>query len=77
MTNDLHALGEREGLGKTLGIEFVEATPQRVVATMLITPHIHQPFGFLHGGASVALAETITLTLNCQYPTCAHGAKAR
>ena len=55
---DLQALGEREGLGKTLGIEIIEATPERVVARMAITPQIHQPLGFLHGGASVALAET-------------------
>jgi uncharacterized protein (TIGR00369 family) len=50
---------EREWLGKTLGIEFSEATPERVVAIMPITPAHHQPFGYLHGGASVALAETV------------------
>lgn len=65
---DLQALADRDGLGKTLGIEFVEATPERVVARMVITPHLHQPFGFLHGGASVALAETVASVggfLNC------------
>ena len=55
----LEALGTRVGLGKTLGIEFVEATTERVVARMPVTPQVHQPFGFLHGGASVALAETV------------------
>ena len=50
---------EREWLGKTLGMEFVEMTPQRVVVTMPITSKHHQPFGYLHGGASVALAETV------------------
>ena len=53
------AMLEREWLGKTLGIELVEITAERVVATMPITPVHHQPFGYLHGGASVALAETV------------------
>jgi len=47
-----------ETLLKTLGIEIVEAGKQRVVARMPVTPRVHQPFGVLHGGASVALAET-------------------
>ena len=42
-----------------LGIETDEATAGRVVATMPVTPHHHQPFGYLHGGATVALAETV------------------
>lgn len=53
------AMLDREWLGKTLGMEFIEITPERVVATMPITPTHHQPFGYLHGGASVALAETV------------------
>jgi 1,4-dihydroxy-2-naphthoyl-CoA hydrolase len=50
---------QHDWLAKTLGIEFPELTPERVVATMTITPAHHQPFGYLHGGASVALAETV------------------
>jgi uncharacterized protein (TIGR00369 family) len=42
----------------TLGIEMVEIGKARVVATMPVGPRVHQPFGLLHGGASVALAET-------------------
>ena len=60
---------EREWLGKILGIEFQELTPNRVVATMPITPAHHQPYGYLHGGASVALAESVASVggaLNCQ-----------
>src|SRR5215216_6757239 len=53
------AMLEHEWLGKTLGMEFVEMMPERVVVTMPITPNHHQPFGYLHGGASVALAETV------------------
>jgi 1,4-dihydroxy-2-naphthoyl-CoA hydrolase len=48
-----------ETLVKTLEIEVVETSKDRVVAKMPIQPKVHQPFGFLHGGASVALAETV------------------
>jgi 1,4-dihydroxy-2-naphthoyl-CoA hydrolase len=68
MENLTRDLGEREWLGKTLGIEIRSMTPTRVVATMPITPAHHQPFGYLHGGASVALAETVASlggALNC------------
>jgi 1,4-dihydroxy-2-naphthoyl-CoA hydrolase len=50
----------REGnLVGHLGIEFEEVTPERVVATMPVDHRTHQPFGILHGGASVVLAETV------------------
>lgn len=49
---------EAQGLAEVLGITFEELTPERVVATMPVTPRHHQPMGYLHGGASVALAET-------------------
>lgn len=39
-------------------IEFLEATPERVVARMPVVGNT-QPYGLLHGGASVVLAETI------------------
>ena len=59
---------QKETLLTTLGIELVEATKERVVARMPVGPRVHQPFGLLHGGASVALAETVASTgawLNC------------
>ena len=46
-------------LGDVLGIEVRELTSERVVATMPVDDRTRQPFGILHGGASVALAETI------------------
>ena len=49
----------RGGLLEALGIEVRELGPERVVATMPITARHLQPFGFLHGGASIALAETV------------------
>jgi 1,4-dihydroxy-2-naphthoyl-CoA hydrolase len=54
----LRASGTKN-LGDTLGIELTELTPARVVATMPVDERTRQPFGILHGGASVALAETI------------------
>lgn len=53
---------QEETLLTTLGIEIVEATRERVVARMPVGPRVHQPFGLLHGGASVALAETVAST---------------
>jgi 1,4-dihydroxy-2-naphthoyl-CoA hydrolase len=55
---DLHNLATR-GLADALGIEVVELTATRVVATMPVDQRTRQPFGILHGGASVALAETV------------------
>ena len=52
------SLLQAHGLTETLGIAFEELAPERVVATMPVTPRHHQPMGYLHGGASVALAET-------------------
>jgi len=43
----------------TLGIKVEEVTPERVTATMPVDERTRQPFGLLHGGASVALAETV------------------
>lgn len=53
------ALTDSTGLADLLGIEYETIGPERVVATMPVTPRHHQPFGYLHGGASVALAETV------------------
>ena len=45
-------------LNDKMGIELVEISAQRVVATMPVEDNT-QPFGLLHGGASVVLAETL------------------
>ena len=49
----------RRGLAVALGIEMVELSRERVVATMPVDDRTRQPFGLLHGGASIALAETV------------------
>lgn len=45
-------------LNRKMGIELVEVSAQRVVATMPVEGNT-QPYGLLHGGASVVLAETL------------------
>ena len=46
-------------LADAIGIKLVELSRDRVVATMPVDERTRQPFGILHGGASVALAETV------------------
>ncbi|ARI79144.1 hotdog fold thioesterase [Halobacillus mangrovi] len=45
-------------LMETLGMEIETATPDLVQIRMPVDHRTHQPMGFLHGGASVALAES-------------------
>ncbi|SCY01399.1 hotdog fold thioesterase [Flavobacterium caeni] len=46
-------------LMQTLDIVFTDAGPDHLVAQMPVNSRIHQPMGLLHGGASVALAESV------------------
>lgn len=45
-------------LMETLGMKVVESSRDLVVMTMPVDHRTHQPMGLLHGGASVALAES-------------------
>lgn len=47
-----------EYLGSFLGIKFTDWNENSLTATMPINEKTRQPFGILHGGASVVLAET-------------------
>ena len=49
----------KRGLAVALGIEIQQLSRDRVVATMPVDDRTRQPFGLLHGGASIALAETV------------------
>lgn len=42
----------------SLDITIIEASGDRVVLSMPVGPKVHQPYGILHGGVSVVLAET-------------------
>jgi 1,4-dihydroxy-2-naphthoyl-CoA hydrolase len=55
---ELTARGSRSMPG-FIGIRFTEVGPDFLRATMPVNERTHQPFGLLHGGASVTLAETI------------------
>lgn len=47
---------------EALGIETVKMDKDEVIMTMPVDHRTHQPVGYLHGGASVALAETAAST---------------
>jgi 1,4-dihydroxy-2-naphthoyl-CoA hydrolase len=49
----------RNTLAERIGIRVTEIGPDYLRATMPVGSHTHQPMGILHGGASVALAETV------------------
>ena len=46
-------------LMETLNIEFVDVTQDTITARMPVNSRVHQPDGVLHGGASIALAESV------------------
>ncbi|WP_445385174.1 PaaI family thioesterase [Robiginitalea sp. IMCC44478] len=46
-------------LMQTLDIEFTDVGENFLTARMPVTPKVHQPDGVLHGGATVALAESV------------------
>ncbi len=47
------------GLLKTLGIKFTDVGNDFLTASMPVNEKVYQPDGILHGGATVALAETV------------------
>ena len=46
-------------LMQTLNIEYIDVGDDFLTAKMPVNPTVHQPMGLLHGGASVALAESV------------------
>lgn len=71
----LRAIAQNSMAGH-LGIEFTEIGPDFISAKMPVNERTRQPMGILHGGASVALAETLGSTasalcvdLDRQFPT--------
>jgi 1,4-dihydroxy-2-naphthoyl-CoA hydrolase len=59
--HDLNSL-HKGTMVEHLGINFTEVGDDFVRATMPVDPRTIQPYGLLHGGASVALAETLGST---------------
>lgn len=56
--SDIQSFGENN-LGAHLGMEFAELGADYLKGTMPVDQRTKQPYGLLHGGASVALAETL------------------
>ena len=56
--SDLNS-SHKSHIGTLLGIEFTEIGDDFIKATMPVDARTHQPFGILHGGASVVLAESV------------------
>ncbi len=61
---DLAHLNEslKNTIGEGLDIRFEAFDEQSLTASMVVDPRTHQPYGLLHGGASVVLAETLGST---------------
>lgn len=56
---DLLNAQTKHALMGNLGIQYTYASPDRIEATMPVDERTRQPFGILHGGATLALAETV------------------
>ena len=75
---ELESLLSEDRITKDLGVEFVELGSERMVATMPIDERHLQPFGYLHGGVSVVLAESVASIgafLNCPPGKAAFGSE--
>ncbi len=60
-TPDLEQLNasQKNSIGDLLGIRFEAFDDESLTASMSVDSRTHQPFGLLHGGASVVLAESL------------------
>ena len=50
---------EADAWGRTLGLEMLEITPERVRARLFAGPQHHQPYGVLHGGVYCSIVEAV------------------
>ena len=57
--NSVENIKLKDTLIESLGIEITETGDNYIVGTMPVDNRTKQPFGILHGGASVALSETL------------------
>ncbi|SHM82305.1 hotdog fold thioesterase [Phytopseudomonas punonensis] len=59
--DDLNA-AQRNTIGELLDIRFEAFDDESITASMVVDARTHQPYGLLHGGASVVLAESLGST---------------
>ena len=55
---EMGQLGSVDGFNNVLGTEFVEVSGDRVALRCPVKPHLHQPYGIVHGGVYCSLVET-------------------
>jgi 1,4-dihydroxy-2-naphthoyl-CoA hydrolase len=55
----MEKLNEVPTIADAIGLEVLTVEPERVTGRMPVDSRTHQPYGLLHGGASVVLAETL------------------
>jgi 1,4-dihydroxy-2-naphthoyl-CoA hydrolase len=55
--NFMERFSKGENVHSLLGVELIEATPDKVVLQVPVGPKVFQPYGILHGGVSALLAE--------------------
>ena len=53
---------QKNTIGELLDIRFESVDDESLTASMVVDHRTHQPYGLLHGGASVVLAETVGST---------------
>jgi 1,4-dihydroxy-2-naphthoyl-CoA hydrolase len=58
MTAPTDATAPHRGFDATLGLELLTADADRVTARLPVAPHLHQPYGILHGGVFCSVVET-------------------
>src|SRR5688500_6081925 len=60
--NDTRAADPRSfepvGFDAVLGFTLTEVTPDRVAGPFAVAPHLHQPYGILHGGVLCSVVES-------------------
>jgi len=47
-----------DGFDQVLGLEFLQTDGDRVTSRLTVQPHLHQPYGIVHGGVYCAVVET-------------------
>jgi uncharacterized protein (TIGR00369 family) len=48
-----------DGFNRAMGLTFLTATPDEVVAELVVAPVHHQPYGIVHGGVHCGVIETV------------------
>ena len=48
-----------DGFDRVLGLELVDASGDRVLGRLPVQPHLHQPYGIVHGGVHASVVETL------------------